>query len=102
MDGTYFPTPTFPSNEERKVETKESEAKQVFNVDKILINNIGKSVIIYCSFKNSNDLKDKDFTGRLEYVNENYIVISNVENGEYHFIPIKYVNYITFKEKITF
>ena len=90
MNGVYFPSVTYEENDDIREERIENK------IDNILINNIGKSITLYCCFDNNNE-----FNGRLEYINENYIVINNIENGNYFFIPSKNINYIEFKEKIT-
>ena len=99
MSGEYFPNPTF-FNNERQFE-EDSDLKKPSNIDKILINNVGKPITLYCSFNNKNET-NKDFEGRLEYINENYVVINNIDNNKYVFIPVKYINYIVFNEKISF
>lgn len=99
MSGEYFPNPTFFNNERQNQEDNNLEKHS--NIDNILINNIGKHIILYCSFNNKNET-NKDFEGRLEYINENYVVINNIDNNKYVFIPVKYINYIVFNEKISF
>lgn len=94
MNGTYYSNPTFPNND-TEIED-ESNSRIIYN--DILSNNIGKKITANFIFDNSKD--NKEFTGRLEYVDNKYIIISNPSTNHYNLILVKYLNYITFEEKI--
>ena len=70
------------------------------SLDDILEINIGKKISIYESFDNSNEWKDKIFTGILEKVDNEYIILSDPTNNTWYIILIKYINYIKFDEEI--
>ena len=89
MNGTLYQNPTFPTLDEEKI------INQDINKEKLQCNK-GKLVKVYLSFPN----KDMDFEGRLEYIDHDYIVISNIDTNIYNLIPSRYINYISFNEKI--
>ena len=92
MNGTLYSSPTFPNNinEENVIEERESDN---------LSNNKGKMIKAYFSFPNVNEIKE--FNGRLESINKDYIVISNIDNNEYTLLFTKYLIYLVFDEKIS-
>ena len=94
MNGTYYSNPTFLNTNNEN--NNENNSKIIYN--DILSNNIGKKIISYFIFNNSDEIKK--FTGRLEYTNDKYIIISNPSTNQYNLILIKYLIYITFDEKI--
>ena len=61
--------------------------------------NKGKEVVIYMTFPNSND---KEFNGIIESSGHDYIIISEPSTGKWHFLPLIYMNFITFDEKINY
>ena len=72
------------------------------SIKDILNNNIGKKVSIYESFNNSNEWKDKAFTGILEKIDNDYIILSDPTNNNWYLLLNKYVDYIKFEEEINF
>ncbi len=85
MNGTFYSNPTFPG------ELNNEELRD--NKDSIKINNLGKIITVFTKF-------EKEFTGTIEGITNNYILISNAENKEYYLIMINNINYISSKEKI--
>ena len=54
---------------------------------------------VFVSYLDSNDA-NKSLTGMIEQNGKDYLIISNPETGIWTLIPLKYINYIEFKEKI--
>ncbi|MBR1417108.1 MAG: spore coat protein GerQ [Bacilli bacterium] len=103
MNGSYFSNPTFPNNESsmKNIDDKVEEmGRNSENLEDLFENNIGKIVKVYSCFKYSNEWRDKIFEGRLEYSNDKYLVVSDPKSGDYNLILIKYLNFISFNEKI--
>ena len=69
-------------------------------LDDILKINKGKKVSVYTSFKNSNEWKDKIFTGIIEDSYKDYIVLSDPKTGTWYIIPIKCIGFIKSEECI--
>ena len=84
MDSIYFP---------------EAQNINVFE-NNILKQNVSKKTKVYASFPNESDWKTKIFSGIIETTKDDYVVLSDPSNGNWYMIPIKYVDYIEFEEKI--
>ena len=69
-------------------------------IDNILRLNKGKKTKIYITIPNSKE--EKIFEGILETVGKDHIIMSNPSTGEWYLIPIIYLNYIIFEEKINY
>lgn len=88
MNGTLYQNPAFPSIEDGNIQTKDMSE----NIE----NNKGKQVKVYCNINNN----EKEFEGRFEQFNKEYMVISNVKTNQHFLIPTKYINYVTCDEEI--
>ena len=72
-----------------------STSNSIFN---ILKDNIGKKVRIKLTIPNN----ESEYSGIIEKVGNDYLIISNPENGEWQmFLPI-YLAFITFEERINY
>lgn len=71
-------------------------------IENILRLNKGKEVKIYMSFPGSNENRDKEYSGIIENSGRDYIILSEPSTGKWQMLPIMYVNYITFDEKINY
>jgi len=91
MNGTYFKNPNFP-------ETHNINPYQEVNIS-ILRLNIGKKVKVFPSFLTN---REEPFSGIIEAVSEEYLILSNPLNGNWYLIPLKYLDYIEFEEKIIY
>lgn len=92
MNGTYFKNSDFPS----------SINNNIVNDDNNILfkKNTGKKVKIYTTFPESSEWKDKLFSGVIEGIDINYLIISDPSIGNWYLIPINKINYIEFEEKI--
>jgi predicted enzyme involved in methoxymalonyl-ACP biosynthesis len=90
----FYQNPTFPSNQEYlNDEVIEKETN-----DKISLgSNKNKRANIYASFPNSNEIKE--FSGIIDYYNDNEILINDTSNNKWYLIKKEYINYIEFLEK---
>lgn len=109
MNNTYFNKDIFPQNQYYKENQTMNQSikkgyKQIIpieqTIEKILINNIGKKIKIHMSFPNVTE--QKDFTGTLEQIGNDFIIINEPSQGTYQILPINYINYITFIENINY
>lgn len=71
-------------------------------IENILRLNKGKEVKVYMTFPSSNELRDKEYSGIIENSGRDYIIISEPSTGKWQMLPIMYVNFITFDEKINY
>lgn len=111
MDGNFYQNPTFPTlksdNNEKTLITNSEQMslpdapmKQSF-IENILRNNKGKKVKAYVSFANSND-SDKTFEGTIEQAGKDHIIMKDSNTGSWFLIPMIYLNYLEFDEKIDY
>lgn len=64
--------------------------------ESIISMNKGKKVKIYLNTEN------KEISGIIEQIGNDFIVVSDPLNNTYNLIPMKCINYITFEEKINY
>lgn len=101
MNGTYYPNPTFPTASTNNYQEDYSITKELSNIsdiESILRINKGKKVNIYVSYPN--DEKNITYSGIIEQVGKDNLIISNPETGNWYLLLTKYLNYIEFEEKI--
>lgn len=64
--------------------------------------NKGKRVSIYQYIPTNEEKSIKEFKGILEYINQNYLILSDPDTGEYYLLLMKYTIYIKSDEEINF
>ena len=69
-------------------------------IENILRVNKGKKVNIYQSFSDSNEWKDRIFSGIIEQSGRDHIILSDPNSGKWYLLLMIYVNYIEFDEPI--
>ena len=74
--------------------------RSIPRIEELIKFNKGKKLTIHMGFPNSNE--HKDITGILEQSNEEYITLSNPQNGTWNLLPTIYIDYITFDENINY
>ena len=102
MNGTYYPNPTFPGNINNDIEINSSLPMEQSFIENILRLNKGKEAKIYTSFPDSKETIDIEFTGVIEEAGKDHIIMSNKEKNEWYLIPLIYLNYCVFKDKINY
>ncbi len=115
MNGTYYKNPTFPGTDNEENESvnytinKENiptpgidylPMEQSY-IENILRLNKGSDAKIYASFPDSLSWRDKVFDGIIEQAGRDHIIISTDDN-RWYLIPMIYVNYIEFADKIIY
>lgn len=76
------------------------EQNNIQYIKDIIENNKGKKIQIYLSFPNIKE--QKQLNGILEQSGRDYITVSEPQTGQWHILPIEYINYITFEENINY
>jgi spore germination protein Q len=108
MNGTYYQNPTFPGAQSPNNYTDNIETVGVpltmeqSYIENILRLNKGKIVHIFASFPDSTEFKDREFIGTIEESGKDHIIMSNNEKNEWYLIPLIYMNYATFEDKINY
>lgn len=113
MNGTFYQNPTFPSAENipnttnylQNIKPILEPGKDYLPMEQSYIENIlrlnkGANVSAYASFPDSNEWKDKVFTGTIEQAGRDHLIISTKNN--WYLIPLIYINYVEFDEKIIY
>lgn len=88
MNGTFFNNPAFP--DDIKDESNGS----------ILKLNMSKKVKVFTNFREPNSENMQFFSGILENSSDENLILSDPSNGSWYLIPLKFVNYIEFEEKM--
>ena len=93
MNGTYYQNPTFPASIDNNYQETNIIKKSNSNtITDLLKNNIGKRVNVFYS--------EKEFIGIIENIQDELIIISNPETGNWYLLLTKYLYYIEFEETI--
>ncbi|MBR1413757.1 MAG: spore coat protein GerQ [Bacilli bacterium] len=113
MNGTYYPNPTFPeinnNNENNTMpienynnlySNQNNNPEKILFIEDILKFNKGKKVNVFASFTDSNNDKDKTYSGIVENSGPDYVIISDPKTGKWYLIKTMYINYIEFEEPI--
>ena len=120
MNGNFYQNPTFPtatnpnpqpnmnqnptpSNYQNNIEPlNQSLPMEQSYIENILRLNKGKRVRAFVSFPDSNEWKDRIFTGIIEEAGRDHLIISDPNNGNWYLILMVYLNYVEFDEKINY
>ena len=71
-------------------------------VENILRLNKGKIASFYMSYPDSNEWRDKIFTGLVEQAARDHVVISDPTTGKWYILLSIYMNFIVFDEEINY
>ena len=71
-------------------------------VENILRLNKGKIASFYMSYPDSNEWRDKIFTGIVEQAARDHVVISDPTTGKWYILLSIYMNFIVFDEEINY
>lgn len=111
MNGSYFQNPTFPTANNSDVmpttppgnsnyyDTMPMEQSYIENILRL---NKGKIASFYMSYPDSNEWRDKIFTGRVEQAARDHVVVFDPKNGKWYLLLSIYLNYIVFDEEINY
>ena len=76
-----------------------SDNNEINNFRNLIKQNINKKVSVNIFYKENDDYK---LSGIIENSGDDYIVISDPSSGKWNLIPMVYINFISFDEKIDF
>lgn len=105
MNGSYYPNPTFPNNlsnyetDNTNYNNKQYEESYIENILRL---NKGQKVKVFCSFPDSNEWRDKIFEGMIEQAGKDHLVMVNNDLNDWYLIPMIYLNWVEFEDKINF
>ena len=109
INGSFFSNPTFPSASSAAPITPPGNisVEQSYPLEQSLIENIlrlnkGKQVKVYASFPDSNEWRDRIFTGAVEQAARDHVVVSDPKNGKWYLLPAIYIDFIVFDEEINY
>lgn len=71
-------------------------------VENILRLNKGKVASIYMTFPDSNEYRDRIFTGIVEQAARDHVVISDPKTGKWYLLLSIYIDFIVFDEEINY
>lgn len=71
-------------------------------IENILRQNRGKLITAYMTFTDSNEWRDKAFTGILEDSGIDHIIISDPKTGTWYLLKSIYLDYVASEEKLNF
>ena len=109
MNNNFVNQPGFPGNPiyTNSGSVPNQQTQMNFNVpveqsyiENILRLNRGKKVEIYASYPDSDEWKNKIFSGIIEQSGRDHIILSDPKTGDWYLILIIYVNFIKFDERI--
>ena len=112
MNNAYNPNPVFPNqmpptNQQPSQFTPAGLGAPFLPLEQSYIENIlrlntGKLITVYMSFTDSQEGRDKAFTGVLEDAGLDHIILSDPKTGTWYLLRSIYMDYITADEKINF
>lgn len=71
-------------------------------IENILRINRGKKVEVYMTFTDSNEWRDKVFSGIIEQSGRDHLILSDPSTGKWYLLQMIYLDYIKFEEPIKY
>lgn len=71
-------------------------------IENILRMNKGKKVTVHMTFPDSEEFKDREFSGIVEQSGRDHIILSEPSTGKWYLLLMIYVDFITFDEPINY
>ena len=107
MNGSYYQNPTFPAANSTMPEvgapmTGVSLPMEQSYIENILRLNKGKKVRIHASYPDSNEWRDRVFSGIIEEAGRDHVILSDPASGRWYLIIMIYINFVEFEEKINY
>ncbi len=120
MNGNFYQNPTFPTATNPNITTNQNPIPNNYQaniesisqntslpmeqsyIENILRLNKGKRVKAYFSFPDSNEWKDKIFTGIVEEAGRDHLILSDPTTGNWYLLLMIYLNYVEFDERINY
>lgn len=114
MNGTYFPNPSFPSDETNDGSINDNsimpKAKNENDglldiedsyIENVLRQNKGKHVKAYISYPDSTIWRDKMYEGYIREASKDHLIVECLD-GKWNLIPMIYLDYVEFEDRITY
>ena len=106
MNNNYY-NPGFNTNPNQNLNTiptgiNEDLPMEQSYVENILRLNKGKIASIYMTFPDSNEYRDRIFTGVVEQAARDHVVISDPKTGKWYLLLSIYIDFIVFDEEINY
>ncbi len=113
MNGNFYQNPTFPSNQNNmstqipssppgNISSTQMTPIEQSYIENILRLNKGKRVNVYVSYPDSNEWRDKVYSGVIEEAGRDHLVISDPTTGNWYLLRMIYLDYVEFMEKINY
>ena len=113
MNGNFYQNPTFPSNQNTvtnqiptsppgNISSSSMMPIEQSYIENILRLNKGKRVNVYVSYADSNEWRDKVYSGIIEEAGRDHLIISDPVNGNWYLLRMIYLDYVEFMEKINY
>ena len=111
MNGSYYNNPVYPADsypnyEGTKVNIPENNqiplTMEQSYIENILRLNKGRHAIVYASFPDSNEWKDRKFEGIIEQAGRDHVIIRDPSTNEWYMILMIYLDYVKFFDKINY
>jgi len=110
MNGNFYQNPTFPSNQTQQPLTSPPgniSSQSMMPIEQSYIENIlrlnkGKRVNVYVSYPDSNEWRDKIYSGIIEEAGRDHLIISDPSSGNWYLLRMIYLDYVEFMEKINY
>lgn len=103
MNNGYY-NPTYPTNmgfTPTEIPNNDLPMEQSY-VENILRLNKGKVASFYMSYPDSNEWRDRIFTGVVEQAARDHVVVFDPKNGKWYLLLSIYMNFIVFDEEINY
>lgn len=104
MNSNYYNPmyPNTPTNQQGMQSVSSLNDEEQSYIENILRLNKGKLGKFYMSYPDSEQYRDKVFTGIIEQSGRDHIIISEPSTGRWYLLLIIYLDYVEFDEQINF
>lgn len=112
MNSNYYQNPTFPTQgyqtPPNNISINEIKNNQInlpeeqSYIENILRLNKGMRANVYVSYADSNEWRDKVYSGIIEEAGRDHLIISDPSNGNWYLLRMIYIDYVEFMEKINY
>ena len=112
MNGNYYQNPTFPTNQtpiQNTIQTPpgniSSQSQMPFEqsyIENILRLNKGKRINAYFTYPDSNEWRDKVYSGIIEEAGRDHLILSDPTTGNWYLLRMIYLDYVEFMERINY
>lgn len=92
---------TIPNNFNNYTYAQDLPLEQSY-VENILRMNKGKVASFYMTFPDSNEWRDRVFTGVVEQAARDHVVLSDPKSGKWYLLLAIYIDFIVFDEEINY